>query len=752
MSEEIYAKLYLDAEDAGRSINDINKELRETNEALKEVAINGKNFDKLTKHVEKLKEELNGVKKTSKQTSIGIKDISNTVSGGFAVATGAMALLGTKSEKLAEVQKKVQAAIALAVGVRNLQESKLNLTLIKRGVITAKNKVITLAMAGAQKVLVGTTKLLGIAANTSSKGFKALKVAIAATGIGLIVVALGTMAAYWDDIVSFMGFGTSEAEKQLELTTAKKDAALEELSSIEGSTNQMKLQGLSQREILDLKIKAVDAAIQASEVEMAAQKAKIEADIASAKRNKDLLTGLLLMITAPVDALIYAYNLLPGVDDIAYASESIAGMFFDPADVAAEGQEALKEQEKALKQLREKKAGLQLSVQQMDKANSNKTKEQRKKEAEELRKLEEEIALQELELDEERAILKLEQQLAYELEALEGKENAKEQELLITQKYNKLIQDAEKELAEKRKEIAEKTATQVAEFLNDSLSEYDSAFQEIKDLQRETNDAILENNGQTLRQKQKQELEDFDLAHLRRKADLNKKIKLLQEEIEVTEDNEELQKALQILRFERADLDIENNNLRNLIIKRQNQELNQDTQDVVQASIDASMQMIDAITANIDASISKNTAAMEAEIEATGATGAAKEAIEEKYAAKDRKLQARKKAISAAQAIINTYVGATKAMSDLPPPASFIAAGATIAAGLANVRQIYAQDVGGGKGGSTPAGSTPTPRGANQVFSLAGAQEDQAIRAYVVTDEVTNSQDQLANIRRRSAI
>lgn len=752
MSEEIYAKLNLDAEDAGRSINDINKELRETNEALKEVAINGKNFDKLTKHVEKLKEELNGVKKTSKQTSIGIKDISNTVSGGFAVATGALALLGTKSEKLGEVQKKVQAAIALAVGVRNLQESKLNLTLIKRGVITAKNKVITLAMAGAQKVLVGTTKLLGIAANTSSKGFKALKVAIAATGIGLIVVALGTMAAYWDDIVSFMGFGTSEAEKQLELTTAKKDAALEELSSIEGSTNQMKLQGLSQREILDLKIKAVDAAIQASEVEMAAQKAKIEADIASAKRNKDLLTGLLLMITAPVDALIYAYNLLPGVDDIAYASESIAGMFFDPDDVATEGQEALKEQEKALKQLREKKAGLQLSVQQMDKANGDKTREQRKKEAEELRKLEEEIALQELELDEERAILRLEQQLAYELEALAGKENAKEQELLITQKYNKLIQDAEKELADKRKEIAEKTATQVADFLNDSLAEYDSAFQEIKDLQRETNDAILENNGQHLKDKHKQELEDFDLAHLRRKADLRKKIEVLQEEVEAEEDNLALKQAIQVLEFEMVDLEIKTAKLRNDIIKRQNQETNQETEDVLQASIDASSQFLDAVTSNIDASISKNTAAMEAEIEATGATGAAKEAIEEKYAAKDRKLQARKKAISAAQAIINTYVGATKAMSDLPAPASFIAAGATIAAGLANVRQIYAQDVGSGKGGSTPAGSTPTPRGANQAFSLAGAQEDQAIRAYVVTDEVTNSQDQLANIRRRSAI
>ena len=116
--------------------------------------------------------------------------------------------------------------------------------MIKNGAITVKNKVWTLALAGAQKVVVGTTKAMGIAANVSSKGFKALKVAIASTGIGLIVVAVGMIAAYWEDIVGFMMGGTTEAQKQLEATTAKKDAAFEELEAVEGSTAQMELQGI----------------------------------------------------------------------------------------------------------------------------------------------------------------------------------------------------------------------------------------------------------------------------------------------------------------------------------------------------------------------------------------------------------------------------------------------------------------------------------------------------------------------------
>ena len=37
-------------------------------------------------------------------------------------------------------------------------------------------------------------------------------------------------------------------------------------------------------------------------------------------------------------------------------------------------------------------------------------------------------------------------------------------------------------------------------------------------------------------------------------------------------------------------------------------------------------------------------------------------------------------------------------------------------------------------------------------FDLTGGQAPEAVRAYVVTDEMTNSQNQLANIRRRATI
>lgn len=54
-----------------------------------------------------------------------------------------------------------------------------------------------------------------------SKSFKGLKIAIAATGIGLIVVALGTIVTYWDDIIGFISGATKEQERlaaQLERT------------------------------------------------------------------------------------------------------------------------------------------------------------------------------------------------------------------------------------------------------------------------------------------------------------------------------------------------------------------------------------------------------------------------------------------------------------------------------------------------------------------------------------------------------
>ena len=111
------------------------------------------------------------------------------------------------------------------------------------------------------------------------------------------------------------------------------------------------------------------------------------------------------------------------------------------------------------------------------------------------------------------------------------------------------------------------------------------------------------------------------------------------------------------------------------------------------------------------------------------------------------------KALAVASAVIDTYVGANKAFAQ-GGVAGFVTGAAVIAAGLNNVKTIMQTDVpnsGGGGGVSAPA-QAPAPQMMSGAFELSGGVEPEPTRAYVVTDEMTNSQNQLANIRRRATI
>ena len=75
------------------------------------------------------------------------------------------------------------------------------------------------------------------------------------------------------------------------------------------------------------------------------------------------------------------------------------------------------------------------------------------------------------------------------------------------------------------------------------------------------------------------------------------------------------------------------------------------------------------------------------------------------------------------------------------------------------LKKIYSTDVGSGGGGggggaSLPSAESliPAPQMASGAFELSGGIAPEPIKAFVVTDEMTNSQNQLANIRRRATI
>jgi len=113
------------------------------------------------------------------------------------------------------------------------------------------------------------------------------------------------------------------------------------------------------------------------------------------------------------------------------------------------------------------------------------------------------------------------------------------------------------------------------------------------------------------------------------------------------------------------------------------------------------------------------------------------------------------KAMAVAQATIDTIAGATKAFSQTGV-AGFVTGAAITLAGIANVRKILATKVPKekGGGGSIPSatGQAPSPQMTSGAFTLTTPQEAEPPRAFVVTDDITNSQDRLQTIRRRSTI
>lgn len=124
------------------------------------------------------------------------------------------------------------------------------------------------------------------------------------------------------------------------------------------------------------------------------------------------------------------------------------------------------------------------------------------------------------------------------------------------------------------------------------------------------------------------------------------------------------------------------------------------------------------------------------------------------------------KGIAVVQAIRDTFAGANKAMSTTPFPFNFVAAAATVAAGIANVKQItatqepsapsFARSAGGGF--SAP--SVPTPpqintvgaSGVNQLAETINAQNQKPIKAFVVSGEVTTAQSLERNAVKEASI
>ncbi len=205
MAKTIGITLKVDGvEQSIKSVNELEETIQSLNEELKQEDIGSARFKKLSGELQNARSELKTFEKTfeglePQQKAEAFVKLGEGIAGAFAIGAGALGLFGGESEKLAEIQTKVQSAIAISIGVRQLAEARLQATLALR---IAQEKAY-------QAVQAITTLVVG----TSTGALKAFRIALASTGIGLIIIAIGLLVANWDKLTGAIFGSVSQLDK-----------------------------------------------------------------------------------------------------------------------------------------------------------------------------------------------------------------------------------------------------------------------------------------------------------------------------------------------------------------------------------------------------------------------------------------------------------------------------------------------------------------------------------------------------------
>lgn len=447
-----------------KSLSDLKKEFKEIQNELTGLQPGTQKYIDTLKRLGSVKDEIGdlrdeigafageGAKFGAVQKAIG------GIASGFQAAQGAAALFGGESEDLQKSLLKVQAAMALAEGVKGIAEMGDSFKIMKTVAVDA---------------------------------FKAIKAAITSTGIGVLVVLLGTIIAYWDDIKEAVSGVNEEQKKLLETQQASAKATEKELTDVSKQENILKLMGKTEKDILNIKIEKSKVAIADLEAQLATQESMKAAQIESAERNQKILQNIFRfgleasatafrVLSAPIDLLITTANKVAeilGFQKItttslnaeitkltSKAAEYGSKLLFDPEEVKSKADETIQTTKDKLQELKNQQAGFQLAIQEIDKQAAEKEKanaaekrklideehqwllnsnrealrrqaemdkefeDAQKKKQEEADKLEAERIEAEIQAEQKR----LDKQKADRLKAVEDYKKAKEQEVQLT--------------------------------------------------------------------------------------------------------------------------------------------------------------------------------------------------------------------------------------------------------------------------------------------------------------------------------
>ena len=294
MSKTIQFDVEVDSGNSVKTLGTLREELEQINEELEQVPVGSKAFTELSDKARGVSSEIKTLEKTFEGLEPGQKAEAfvgafETIAGASAVTAGAFQLFGVESEKLGQIEEKVQATIAIAVGARSIAEGALQAKIAARlavekavqvaakaqiAVQTALNAVLNANPIGL--IILGVTAAVAIFTKFGDKIKSFIK-----SALGPLQDALETVGGWLTKLGQAIGIVASEeekaAEKSKELSQAKVEQYERELTIAKArGEDTIKLE----KKILDEKMKlyAKDSKeykdLQAQKTALDAQRAK----------------------------------------------------------------------------------------------------------------------------------------------------------------------------------------------------------------------------------------------------------------------------------------------------------------------------------------------------------------------------------------------------------------------------------------------------------------------------------------------
>ena len=344
------------ADNAGKSYTSAKAELRSLQNQMLEMDQSSEEFKKASARAAQLKDDISDLS----------AEISANAGNAFEGLSNNVSLFGSRLMDL-DLKGAGQALSGMGVAV-----SKINFKTIKEeigGLIQGLGKLTKAVLANPYLMLAAAVALIVANFDTIIKQFPAIEKGL--TGIN------------------------EEERKLLEIQTKRAEQAKKNYDNISATENTLRLQGKTEKEIRDMKIAAIQAAIQEAKVRLETQRGQEKAQIETAQRNREILEGFIKWMNAPLILLLSTIDTIAGwlgqTTNLAQGLTTLAAdLLIDPKQQQEDLKKSFEEQENTIRDMENSLAGFRLEQQKADKEAAEKAR----KEAQEAQKKADEAELE----------------------------------------------------------------------------------------------------------------------------------------------------------------------------------------------------------------------------------------------------------------------------------------------------------------------------------------------------------------------